>query len=185
MKEIFRVVCLLWRFEVTSIRHVHCLFFKVFVTIYGNCWYCYQWTSYVNPISPIVKTLCEAFFLRAWSTTDLYSIVWRLSDPEFDKLNFSFYFFIKMSIVIPRERSHMGCYLFCWERFSSISCLEQSVYCHRPRSLVVQFVGPYALVMLSLQWIPNRYMFYLNILSLYLLLLILNLWGRFLLSFSF
>ena len=72
------------------------------MTIYGNNWYCYHWTSSINPISPIVETLCEAF-LRAWSTRDLYSNVWRLRDSEFDKLNSSFYFSNKQSIVIPRN----------------------------------------------------------------------------------
>ena len=57
-------------------------------------------------------------FLRAWSTTDLSSNVWRLREFEFDKLNSSFYFFINKSIVIPRERSYMGCYLFCWKIYS-------------------------------------------------------------------
>ena len=65
------------------LRHDHCLYdVWVCVTIYGNNWYCYHWTSYVNPISPIVKTLCEAF-LRPWHTTNLYSNVWRLIDSEF------------------------------------------------------------------------------------------------------
>ena len=32
------VVCLLWRFWATTLRHVHCLFVWVFVTIYGNNW---------------------------------------------------------------------------------------------------------------------------------------------------
>ena len=56
------VVWLLRRFGVTSLRHVHCLFVWVFVTIKGNNLYFYHWTSSINPISPIVKTLCEAFF---------------------------------------------------------------------------------------------------------------------------
>ncbi len=43
----------------------------------------------------------------------------------------------------------------------------------------------YALVILSLQRIPNHYMFYLNGLIFYLLLLILNCWGRFVLPVSF
>jgi hypothetical protein len=46
-------------------------------------------------------------------------------------------------------------------------------------------LSTYALVMLSLQWIPKQYMFYLNGLNLYFLLLILNCWGRLLLSVSF
>ena len=142
--------------------------------IYGNNWYCYHWTSSVNPISPIVKTLCEAF-LRAWSTTDLYSIIWRLSDSEFDKFNSSFYFFIKKSIVIPRERPDMGCYLFWWERFSYISCFWDNLCIVTHLDLhVYSLLSTYALVMLSLQWIPNQYMFYLDGLDLYLLLPILK-----------
>ena len=119
------VECLLWRFGATSLRHVHCIFVKVFVTIHGKNWYCYHWTSFVNPISPIVKTICESF-LRAWSTTHLYSIVWRLINSEFNKWNSAFYFFVEKSIVIPK-RSSMGCHLFCWERFSSISCFGDNL----------------------------------------------------------
>ena len=51
------VVCLLCRFGATSLRHVHCLFVWVFATIYGNDWYCYHWTSFVNPISTIARTV--------------------------------------------------------------------------------------------------------------------------------
>ena len=109
------------------------------MTIYGNGWNCYHWTSSVNPISPIVKRFLKPF-LRAWSTTDLYSNVCRLSDSEFDKLNSLFYFFIKQSIAIPRKRSYMACYLFCWERFSSISCYRTIRVFYPPWSLVVQCV---------------------------------------------
>jgi hypothetical protein len=118
-----------------------CIYGRVFVTIYGNNSYCYYWSPSVIAISPIGKTLCEAF-LRTWSTTDLYSNVWRLMDSEFDKLKLSsFYFFIKKSIVIPRKLLDMGCHLFCWERFNSISLLSgQSVYYHTPWLLFVQCV---------------------------------------------
>ena len=120
------------------------------MTIYGNIWYCYHWTSSVNPISPIVKSLCEVF-LRAWSTTNLYSNVWWLIHSEFDKLNSSFNFYIKKSIVIPRERSDMGCYLFRWERFSSISCFWDNlcIVTHFDLQLY-NVLSTYTLVMLSM-----------------------------------
>ena len=46
-------------------------------------------------------------------------------------------------------------------------------------------LSTYALVMLSLQWMPKQYSFYPNGLMLNLLRVILNCWGRFLLSVSF
>ena len=124
-------------------------------------------------------------FLRAWSTPDLYSNVWRPSDSEFDILNSSFYFFIKKSIVIPMEQSDVGCYLCCWERLSSISCFWDNLCIVTLIFQLYNVLSTYALVILSIQRIPNHYMFYLNGLIFYLLLLILNCWGRFLLSVSF
>ena len=125
-------------------------------------------------------------FLRAWSITNLYSNVWRLIESEFDNLDSLFYFFIKKSIVIPRERSNMGCYLFCWERFNSISCSWDNLCIVTHLDLLLYNVlSTYALVMLSHQWIPKQYMFYLNGLNLYLPMLTLNCWGRFLLSVFF
>ena len=93
--------------------------------------------------------------------------------------------FIKKSYVIPRERSNMGFYLFCWERFSSISCFWDNLCIVTLIFQLYNVFDTYALVILSLQRIPNHYMFYPNGLIFYLLLLILNCWGRFLLSVSF
>ena len=114
------VVCLLWRFGATSWRHAQCLFVWVFVTIYGNNWYCYQWTSFVNPISLFVKTLCEAF-LRAWSTTDLYSNVWKLIDSEFDTLNYLFYFYIQKNLLWSRGNDQTWVVTYFVEKDSVLS----------------------------------------------------------------
>ena len=98
--------------------------------------------------------------LRAWTTTDLYLNVWRLIDPEFDKLNSSFFCFIKKSIVIPMEQSDVGCYLCCWERLSSISCFWDNLCIVILIFQLYNVLSTYALVILSLQRIPNHYMFY-------------------------
>ena len=77
------VVCPLWRFGAASLRHVHYLFVWVFVTIYGTNLYCYHWTSSVNPISSIVKTLCEAFYFTCMKHIKSLFEVCRLIDSEF------------------------------------------------------------------------------------------------------
>ena len=82
-------------------------------------------------------------FVRAWITKNLYSNVWRLIDSEFDKLNSSFYVFIKKSIVNPRERSGMGCHLFLLRKIQFYLMLwGQFVFCHPPWSSGVQCVEP-------------------------------------------
>jgi hypothetical protein len=122
------------------VKTFHCLFVWVFENIYGNNWYCYHWTSSVNPISSIVKTLCEAFFACIKHIRSLLQC--KETYSKCDKINYLFYFLIKKSIVIPKVRPDMGCYLLCWERVSSTSYFPrwQSMYCHPPWSLFVQCV---------------------------------------------
>jgi hypothetical protein len=120
--------------------HVFCLSVWVFVTIYGNGWYFYHWISFVNLNTPIGERFVKRL-IRTWSTSDLYSNSWRLIDSEIDILNSYFYLFIKKSIIIPRGRTDMGCYLFFWVRFSSISCFfARFVYCQSPWDLFVQYI---------------------------------------------
>jgi hypothetical protein len=92
MKE-HLVVCLLWHFGATSLRHVPYLFVWVFVTIYGNSWYFHNVIPSVNLITPIVKCFVKRLNL-APSMLYIYSI-WRLVDSEFDKLNCVSYCFIR------------------------------------------------------------------------------------------
>jgi len=102
MKERF-VVCLLRCFGDISLRHVHCLFVWVFVTIYGNNRYLYLWTSYVNLNTAIVIRFVN-HLLRA---SNLYSNVWRLIDYEIDKLN-SLYYFLKVYCDSEGTIMHMS-----------------------------------------------------------------------------
>ena len=131
------MVCLLWRFGTTSSRNVHYLYVWIFTTIYGNnYWYCYHGTSFASLINRILTRFVKRVKCAS-STSVPYSNVWRLLDSEFWIL----YLFIKKSIVIPRGRSGMGCYLFYWERFSSISWFSgQFVHCRSPWSLFVQYI---------------------------------------------
>ena len=108
------------------------------MTIYGNNLYCYHWTSYVTRMSPIVKTLCEAFFACMKHNIPLYE--WRLSDSEFDKSKSSFYSFIKKSIVISIKTRHKLLPILLRKIQFYLMFLGHSVYCHPPWSLVVKCV---------------------------------------------
>ncbi len=124
--------------------------------------------------------------MRAWSTIDLYLNVWRLIDSEFDielliflicsliSLLWSLYGTIKCGLL-----SIFGRKIEFYLMFSDNLCIVTLIF------KLYNVLSTYALVILSLQQIPNRYMFYLNGFIFYLLLLILNCWGRSVLSVYF
>ena len=90
--------------------------------------------------------------------------------------------------MIPKKRLDMGCHLFCWERFSFISFGwggGKSVYCHPPWSLAVQCVEHLCICYATSPMNTKTTYVYLHGLNLYVLLSILNCWGRLLLSVSF
>ena len=64
------------------------------------------------------------------------------------------YLFIKKSIVIPRGWSNMGCYLFCGERFSSISCFFGTI-CVLSPTLIISCTMCWALTSFS-GWVSNK-----------------------------
>jgi len=174
-------VCLLCRFGATLLRHIHCLYVWVFVTIYGSNWYCYHRTSSVNPISPTVKTLYGAF-LCAWRTTNIYSNVWRLIDSDFwipDSTLVKAYCDSEGMIkhgLLPILFRKIQFYLIFW---------GQAVYCHPPWSLFVQCADHLLTCRGESQMkITKHYIVSMNCLNLYLLLLILNCLGSFHLSVS-
>ena len=98
-----------------------------------------------------------------YSIVSLKSLLWsRGDDQTWDVI----YFVEKDSVV-----SHV---------FRDNLCIASHLQIY-----LYNILSTYALVMPSLKWIPRQYMFYLNGLNLYMLMMILNCRGRFLLSVSF
>ena len=111
-------------------------------------WYFYHWISSINPISPIVKTLCKAF-LRAWSTLVLNSIIWRLIDYEIYIL---FSALVKAYCDSEGTTKHGLLPIMLWTSqfylmFSGCIVTHLNIYLYN-------VLSTYAYVMLILQWIP-------------------------------
>ena len=87
-----------------------------------------------------------SLFMRAWSTTDLYLNLWRLSDSEFDTLNSSLFFSLKsllwslwnnqmwvVTYVVEKDRilSHvLGQFVYCHLDLSDVQCVEHLCTCY-------------------------------------------------------
>jgi hypothetical protein len=118
--------------------------------------------------------------LRAWSTSVLNSIIWRLIDYEF---------WILCSTLVKAYCDSEGT---TKHGLSPILLRRSQFYLMFSGCIVIHLdlwlynvLSTSAFVMISLQWIPKQYIFYLNVLNLYMLLPILKCRGRFLLSVFF
>ena len=110
--------------------------------------YFYRWISSVNPISPIVKTLCEAF-LRAWSTTVLNSIIWRLIDCEFWIL-----YYTLVKAYCDSEGTTKPGLLPIMLRTSQFYLMFSGCIVTQLDIKLYNVLSTHAFVLLSLQWIP-------------------------------
>ena len=116
-------------------------------------WYLYRWIPSINPSSPIVKTLCEAF-LRALSTSVLKSIIWRLIDYEFWIL-----YSTLVKAYCDSEGTTRHWLLPILLRRSQFYLMFSGCIVTHLDIWIYNVLSTYVFVMLSLQWIPSNICF--------------------------